>query len=90
MILKPSYQFFGGKFMIYSESNVRSHNYSHKPNNVVPYLCLSKESFHLSRRGKFEKIDFWISKGIRYPFEISHNSFGNGQSPIINHFLSVH
>ena len=71
--------------MIHSESNVFSRNNSHKPNNVVPYLCLKKESFHLIRRGKFEK-----SKGIRYPFEISHNSLGNGQSPITNHFLSVH
>ena len=44
--------------MIHSESNVCSHNYSHKPNKVVPYLCFSKESFHLIRRGKFEKSTF--------------------------------
>ena len=55
MILKRNYKFYSGKFMIYSESNLCSFNYSHKPNNVVSYLCLSKESFHMSRRGKFEK-----------------------------------
>ena len=44
--------------MIHSESNVFSRNNSHKLNNVVPYLCLKKESFHLIRRGKFEKSTF--------------------------------
>ena len=76
--------------MTHSESNVCSHNYSHKPNNVVPYLCLSKESFHLIRMGKFEKSTFEFQRAYVTPLKISHNSLGNGQSPITNHFLSVH
>ena len=55
--------------MMRSESNVCSHNYSHKPNNVVPYLCLSKESFHLIRRGKFEKSTFEFQRAYVTPLK---------------------
>ena len=56
--------------MILSESNVCSHNYSHKPNNVVLYLCLSKEPFHLVRRGKFEKSTFEFQRAYVTPLKL--------------------
>ena len=55
--------------MINSESNVCSHNYSHKPNNVVPYLCLSMESFHWSKCGKFEKSIFGFQRAYVTPLK---------------------
>ena len=55
--------------MIHSESNVFSRNNSHKPNNVVPYLCLKKESFHLIRRGKFEKSTFEFQRAYVTPLK---------------------
>ena len=55
--------------MIHSESNVFSRNNSHKPNNVVPYLCLKKESFHLIRRGKFEKSTFEFQRAYVAPLK---------------------
>ena len=55
--------------MIHSESNVFSRNNSHKLNNVVPYLCLKKESFHLIRRGKFEKSTFEFQRAYVAPLK---------------------
>ena len=55
--------------MIHSESNVFSRNNSHKLNNVVPYLCLKKESFHLMRRGKFEKSTFEFQRAYVAPLK---------------------
>ena len=55
--------------MIHSESNVFSRNNSHKLNNVVPYLCLKKESFHLIRRGKFEKSTFELQRAYVAPLK---------------------
>ena len=55
--------------MIHSESNVFSRTNSHKLNNVVPYLCLKKESFHLIRRGKFEKSTFEFQRAYVAPLK---------------------
>ena len=37
--------------------------------NVVPYLCLKKESFHLIRRGKFEKSTFEFQRAYVAPLK---------------------
>ena len=55
--------------MIHSESNVFSRNNSHELNNVVPHLCLKKESFHLIRRGKFEKSTFEFQRAYVAPLK---------------------
>ena len=67
--------------MIHSESNVCSRNYSHKPNSVVPYLCLSEESFHLIRRGKFEKSTFEFQRANVTPLKSVKVLLGTDKAP---------